>query len=151
MRRAVAAPARCEPSGGRRPGTGDAATIPHRQGDPFMGIIQEFKEFAVKGNAVDMAVGIILGAAFGKVVSSLVNDVIMPPLGMVLGGTDFSKLMFVLKAAGVNEAGQTTPEVAVKYGLFINNVIDFLIVAFAMFMVVKVMNRLIKQREKKAA
>jgi large conductance mechanosensitive channel len=133
-----------------RPAEIERSIGPLASRSPVMGIIQEFKEFAVKGNAVDMAVGIILGAAFGKVVSSLVNDVIMPPLGMMLGGTDFSKLMLVLKEAAVDAAGKEVPAVAVKYGLFINNLIDFLIVAFAMFMVVKVMNRLIKQREKKA-
>lgn len=113
-----------------------------------MGLIQEFKEFAVKGNAVDMAVGIIIGAAFGKVVSSLVNDVIMPPLGVLLGGVDFKDLQFVLKSAVVETAtAAATPEVALKYGLFLNNVVDFLIVAFAIFMVVKVMNKLIRKRE----
>ncbi|MFO0974470.1 MAG: large-conductance mechanosensitive channel protein MscL [Phycisphaerae bacterium] len=107
-----------------------------------MSIIQELKEFAVKGNAVDMAVGIIMGAAFGKVISSLVNDVIMPPLGMALGGVDFKHLQVVLKTAALGKE-----EVAIKYGLFINNVIDFLIVAFAMFVVVKAMNRMIGRRE----
>lgn len=106
-----------------------------------MKIVQEFKEFAVKGNAVDMALGIIIGAAFGKIITSLVNDVIMPPIGLLLGGTDFSKLQLVLKKAEIVAGTVVKPEVALKYGIFINTVLDFLIVAFALFMVVKVMNR----------
>ena len=105
-----------------------------------MSIIKEFKEFAVKGNAVDMAVGIIIGAAFGKIVSSLVTDVIMPPIGLLLGGVDFKNLAVTLKEA-VGEA----PAVLLRYGLFINNVIDFLIVAFVIFMVVKGINSLKKK------
>jgi len=104
-----------------------------------MSIIKEFKEFAVKGNAVDMAVGIMIGAAFGKIVSSLVNDMIMPPIGLLLGGADFSNLAVTLK-----EATLSGPAVTLKYGLFINNVIDFLIVAFSIFLVVKGINTLKK-------
>jgi large conductance mechanosensitive channel len=96
-----------------------------------MGMLGEFREFAVKGSAVDMAVGIIIGGAFGKIVSSLVNDVIMPPVGMLLGQVDFSTLAIVL-----NE--KTT----IKYGVFLNNVLDFIIVAFCIFLVVKQLNRL---------
>lgn len=114
-----------------------------------MGIIQEFKEFAVKGNAVDMAVGLIVGASFNKVVSSLVNDVIMPPLGVLIGGVDFKYLSIPLAAARPevkNEAGQIisagVPEQVLRYGLFINNVIDFLIMTFTVFMMVKMMNKL---------
>jgi large conductance mechanosensitive channel len=104
-----------------------------------MSIIKEFQEFAVKGNAVDMAVGIIVGAAFGKIINSLVNDIIMPPIGLLLGGTDFSNLKVVLKAAvGKN------PEVTLNYGLFINNLVNFLIVAFSIFLVVKAINHLKK-------
>ncbi len=102
-----------------------------------MSILKEFQEFAVKGNAVDMAVGIIIGAAFGKIVSSLVNDVIMPPIGMLLGGADFSNLVITMK-----EATLTKPAVVLRYGLFINNVLDFLIVAFSIFLVVKGINSL---------
>jgi large conductance mechanosensitive channel len=102
-----------------------------------MGMIKEFRDFAVKGNVVDMAVGIIIGAAFGKIVSSLVSDVIMPPIGLLLGNVDFSSLTLVLK-----EATETTPAITVKYGLFINTIIDFVIVAFAIFLVIKQMNRL---------
>src|SRR3989339_1525868 len=103
-----------------------------------MKLVQEFKTFAMKGNVVDMAVGIIIGAAFGKIVSSLVADVIMPPIGLLLGGIDFSNLSVSL-AEGVN----------IKYGLFINTVIDFVIVAFAIFMMLKGLNRLKKKEEAK--
>ena len=102
-----------------------------------MGMISEFKAFAVKGNVVDMAVGIIIGAAFGKIVSSFVGDVVMPPLGLLIGGVDFSDLAITLKAA----EGDATA-VMLAYGKFIQTVIDFLIVAFAIFMGVKVINRL---------
>ena len=97
-----------------------------------MAIIKEFKDFAVKGNAVDMAVGIIIGASFGKIISSLVNDIIMPPLGLLIGGVDFKNLKIVLKTAT-----DTTPVVAINYGQFINTTIDFLIVAFTIFLVVR--------------
>lgn len=107
-----------------------------------MGIISEFKEFAVKGNVVDMAVGIIIGAAFGKIVSSLVGDVIMPPIGVLMGGVDFSNLAYILK-----EAVGETPAVTINYGKFIQTVIDFLIVAFAVFMGIKAMNTLKKKEE----
>jgi len=102
-----------------------------------MSIMKEFKEFAVKGNAVDMAVGIIIGASFGKIINSLVNDVIMPPLGLLIGGVDFKNLKIVLKAATVD-----TPAVAINYGQFINTTIDFLIVAFSIFIVIKAINTL---------
>jgi len=108
-----------------------------------MSIVKEFKEFAIKGNAVDMAVGIIIGAAFGKIISSMVTDVIMPPIGLLIGGVDFKNLKLLLKAATIDR-----PEVTLNYGLFINNVIDFLIVAFAIFLVVKGINTL-KKREQK--
>jgi len=107
-----------------------------------MSIVKEFKEFAVKGDAVDMAVGLIVGAAFGKIVSSLVTDIIMPPLGLLLGGVDFSTLALILKAATVDQ-----PAVTLKYGLFINNVINFIIVAFSIFMVVKGINTLKKEKK----
>ena len=101
-----------------------------------MGMISEFKAFAVKGNVVDMAVGIIIGAAFGKIVSSFVGDVVMPPLGLLIGGVDFSDLAITLKAAEGD-----IPAVVLAYGKFIQTVIDFLIVAFAIFMGVKAINR----------
>jgi large conductance mechanosensitive channel len=107
-----------------------------------MSMMKEFREFAVKGNVVDMAVGIIIGAAFGKIVSSLVGDVIMPPIGVLLGGVDFSSLAFTLR-----EAVDKQPAVVVSYGKFINSVIDFLIIAFSIFMVIKFMNSLKKKEE----
>lgn len=109
-------------------------------------MLKEFKEFAMKGNVVDLAVGFILGGAFGTIVSSLVNDILMPPIGLLLGGVDFSELKYVLEPAAV-QGGEEIPEVAINYGLFINNVISFLIVAFAMFMIVKGMNRMYKKKE----
>ena len=108
-----------------------------------MSIIKEFKEFAVKGNAVDMAVGIVIGASFSKIVTSLVGDIIMPPIGLILGGVDFKNLKIMLKAAADN-----TPAVTLNYGQFINTAIDFLIVAFCIFMVVKGINHLKKDKVK---
>jgi len=112
-----------------------------------MSIIKEFREFAVKGNMVDMAVGIIIGAAFGKIVSSLVNDVIMPPLGLLIGGVDFTDLKVMLKAASIDQAGNAVSAVTLNYGTFVQTFVDFLIVAFAIFMVVKVINQLKKKQE----
>ena len=109
-----------------------------------MQILKEFKEFAVKGNVMDMAVGIIIGAAFGKIVSSLVADVVTPPIGILLGGVDFSNLAITLKAA----AGET-PAVGLSYGKFIQTVFDFTIVAFAIFMMIKTINTL-KRKEEQA-
>jgi len=109
-----------------------------------MSIIKEFQEFAVKGDAVDMAVGIVIGAAFGKIVTSLVNDIIMPPIGLLLGGVDFRNLKVILKAAKL-DAVPPVPAVTLNYGQFINTTIDFLIVAFAIFMVVKGINSLKKK------
>jgi len=108
-----------------------------------MSIIKEFQEFAVKGNAMDMAIGIIIGAAFGKIVSSLVSDVIMPPIGLLLGGVDFKNLKLTLKAATID-----VPAVTLNYGQFINTVIDFLIVAFSIFIVIKGINSLKKKLAK---
>ncbi len=110
-------------------------------------MLTEFKEFALKGNMFDMAVGIILGASFGKIISSLVNDVLMPPIGMALGGVDFSKLFINLSDTGyatlaaAQEAGAPT----INYGAFINGILDFVIVAFVLFLVIKQMNRLKRQ------
>ncbi|UCG63268.1 MAG: large conductance mechanosensitive channel protein MscL [Candidatus Zixiibacteriota bacterium] len=117
-------------------------------------MIKEFKEFAVKGNVVDMAVGIIIGAAFGTIVKSLVADVIMPPIGLLLGNVDFSNLFIVLKQ-GAEVAGpyatmadaQTAGAVTLNYGMFINTVISFLIVAYAVFLVVRSMNKLKRKEE----
>ena len=105
-----------------------------------MSMLQEFKNFAIKGNMVDMAVGIIVGGAFGKIVSSLVNDLIMPPVGLLLGGTNFSNLKLTLK-----EAVENTPGVTFNYGNFLQTSLDFLILAFCIFMMVKAINRLKKE------
>ena len=108
-----------------------------------MGLIKEFKEFAMKGSVVDLAVGVVIGAAFGKIVTSVVNDLLMPPIGMLTGGVDFSDKKVVLRDAVVNASGQLVkPENAIRYGVFINNVIDFLIVALAIFAVVKMINKM---------
>ena len=107
-----------------------------------MSILKEFKEFAVKGNAVDMAVGIVIGAAFGKIISSLVADVVMPPIGVLVGGVDFTKLAVTLK-----EKVGDVPAVTLNYGNFIQTMVDFTIIAFAIFMVVKLINKLKKQEE----
>ena len=116
-----------------------------------MSFIQEFKEFAFKGNAIDMAVGIILGVAFNKVVTSIVNDLIMPAVGMALGGMEFKDLRVILKPASVDAAGQAVGEVAIRYGVFINTLIEFLIVAFSVFVIVKLMSRIISRREPKVS
>lgn len=110
-----------------------------------MSILKEFKEFAVKGNVVDLAVGIIIGAAFGKIVTSIVADVIMPPIGLLIGGVDFSDLVITLKAAE-----GTNPAVVISIGKFLQTVIDFTIVAFAIFLLIKVINK-VKAKESPAA
>lgn len=107
-------------------------------------MLQEFKKFAIKGNIIDMAVGIIIGVAFGKIVSSFVADIIMPPIGILLGGVDFSNLVITLK-----QATETAAAVTINYGVFINTVTDFIIIAFAIFIVVKQINRLKKKEEEK--
>jgi large conductance mechanosensitive channel len=109
-----------------------------------MKVLQEFKQFAMRGNVMDMAIGIIIGAAFGKIISSIVGDVIMPPIGLLLGGVDFSNLAVTLK-----EGSEGVQPVLLKYGVFINTVIDFLIIAFAIFMVVKGINAMKKKEEEK--
>ena len=111
-----------------------------------MGMMQEFKSFAMRGNVVDMAVGIIIGGAFGKIISSFVADVIMPPIGVLVGGVDFTNLSIVIKEA-VGEAAAVT----LNYGKFIQTVIDFLIIAFAIFMVIKGMNSMKKKEEEAPA
>ncbi|MEY3678621.1 MAG: Large-conductance mechanosensitive channel [Bacteroidota bacterium] len=104
-----------------------------------MGFIKEFKEFAMRGNVIDLAVGVIVGASFGKIVTALVDDVIMPPIGYILGGIDFANKKIVLQAA--NEL-KKIPEVAIKYGSFINTVIQFVIIAFCVFLLIKFINTL---------
>jgi len=111
-----------------------------------MSMIKEFKAFAMRGNVMDMAVGIVIGAAFGKIISSFVSGVLMPPLGLLLGGIDFTSFVIVLK-----QATETNPAVTLQYGSFINTVIDFLIIAFAIFMVIKAMNSMKKKEEEKPA
>ena len=113
-----------------------------------MKLLEEFKAFALKGNVVDMAVGVIIGGAFGKIVTSLVNDIIMPPLGVLIGGMDFKNLTVVIREAATDPAtGQAVAAVTLNYGNFIQTTVDFLIIAFSIFMAVKVMNRLKRKKE----
>lgn len=107
-----------------------------------MGMIAEFKEFAMRGNVIDMAVGVVIGGAFGKIVSSLVNDVVMPPIGLLLGNVDFSNLAITLR-----DKTAEAEAVTIKYGVFINTVLDFLIIAAAIFLVIKQINRFKKKEE----
>ena len=122
-----------------------------------MGMMKEFKSFAMKGNVLDLAVAVIIGGAFGKIITSFVNDVLMPPIGLLLGNRDFGNMRVILKHAkeAVTEGDQiVTPaiaEVSIRYGAFANTVIDFLIVAFSIFLVVKAYNRLKKKEEAKPA
>jgi large conductance mechanosensitive channel len=111
-----------------------------------MSMMSEFKSFAMRGNVIDMAVGIVIGGAFGKIVSSFVNDVLMPPIGILVGGVDFKDLAIVLK-----EASGDVAAVTINYGSFIQTVLDFIIIAFAIFMVVKAMNNLKKKEEEAPA
>ncbi|HEY6598032.1 MAG TPA: large-conductance mechanosensitive channel protein MscL [Pseudomonadales bacterium] len=111
-----------------------------------MSLASEFKEFALRGNVVDLAVGIVIGGAFGKIVSSFVADVLMPPLGMLLGGVNFTDLALTLK-----EATATTPAVLWAYGKFVQSILDFAIIAFAIFMLIKAMNTMKKKEEAKPA
>jgi large conductance mechanosensitive channel len=115
-----------------------------------MGMLKEFKEFAMRGNVIDLAVGVVIGGAFGKIVTSLVNDVIMPPIGQLTGGVDFSDMKWVLKPADNTDPAHKVAEVAVNYGMFINTLIQFLIVAFAIFLLVKAINRLSRKQEEAA-
>ena len=112
-----------------------------------MSMLKEFKEFAMRGNVIDLAVGVVIGGAFGKVVTALVDKVIMPPIGMLIGGVDFAKLGIVLKEASVDAAGKEIPAVVLAYGEFLNAIFQFLIVAFAIFLMVKTINKLHKQPE----
>lgn len=110
--------------------------------------LKEFRDFAMKGNMIDMAVGIIIGGGFGKVVTSLVGDVIMPPIGMLLGNVNFTDLKVTLKQAGMDAAGVAQDAVTLNYGSFIQTIIDFVIVAFSIFLVIRVMNKLRKATTK---
>ena len=109
-----------------------------------MGMISEFKEFAMKGNVVDLAVGVIIGAAFGKIVSSLVDGVIMPIVGNIVGGVNFKDLVYTLAPAVITDGKETAAAVLLKYGAFIQTLVDFAIIAFVLFIVIKIMNRLKK-------
>lgn len=112
-----------------------------------MGMMSEFREFAMRGNVIDLAVGVVIGAAFGKIVTVLVDSVIMPPIGLLIGGVDFSELVITLKAATVDAAGEVVPAVTIGIGEFVNALIQFTIVAFAIFVVVKAVNRLNRKPE----
>lgn len=112
-----------------------------------MGLIKEFKEFAMRGNVLDMAVGVIIGGAFGKIVSSVVSDIIMPPIGVLINGVNFTDLKVVLKQAGIDAAGQAVPEVTLNYGSFLQTIFDFIIIAFAIFLFIKGVNKLHKKEE----
>ena len=116
-----------------------------------MGLIKEFKEFAMRGNVLDMAVGIVIGGAFGKIVSSFVEDILMPPIGVLLGGVNFSDLKIVFTQAGMDGENVVTPEVALRYGNFIQVIFDFLIIAFAIFMLLKAVNKFNKKKEEAPA
>ncbi len=110
-------------------------------------MFKEFKAFVNQGNAMDLAVGVVIGAAFAKIVDSLVNDIIMPPIGLLIGGVDFSKWVITLKQATVDAAGEAVPAVVIGIGEFLNAVIQFAILAFAIFLVVKAINRMNKKEE----
>ncbi|MCX7834394.1 MAG: large-conductance mechanosensitive channel protein MscL [Ignavibacteria bacterium] len=113
-----------------------------------MGLIKEFKEFAVKGNAFDLAVGVIIGAAFGKIVSSIVTDLLMPPIGLLFGGVNFADLKIILKQAVIDNSGKViSSPVSINIGNFIQVSVDFIIIAFVLFLVIKGMNRFLKKKE----
>ncbi len=113
-----------------------------------MSIVKEFKEFATKGNVVDLAVGIIIGSAFGKIVTSFVADIIMPPVGLLIGGINFTDIKFIMKDAVIDAAGKVTKQaVTLNFGNFIQVVFDFLIIAFAIFMLIKAINRINRKKE----
>ncbi|OOG77081.1 large-conductance mechanosensitive channel protein MscL [Algoriphagus sp. A40] len=116
-----------------------------------MGLLKEFKEFAVKGNVIDLAVGVIIGGAFGKIVSSFVNDVVMPPIGLLIGGVDFKALKLILKEETTNELGETVAAVTLNYGMFIQNIVDFAIIAFVIFLAIKGINQMNKKKEEAPA
>ncbi len=112
-----------------------------------MGMIKEFKDFAMRGNVLDMAVGVIIGGAFGKIVSSVVSDIVMPPIGLLVGGVNFTELKLTLKDAVIDAAGNAIPAVTLNYGSFFQTVFDFLIVAFSIFLLIKAVNSLHKKNE----
>jgi len=116
-----------------------------------MSFLKEFQSFAMRGNVMDMAVGVIIGGAFGKIVSSLVSDIIMPPIGVLIGGINFTDLAITLKHASVNAAGQAVPAVTINYGSFIQTIFDFTIIAFAIFLMIKGINSFHKKKTEEAA
>jgi large conductance mechanosensitive channel len=116
-----------------------------------MKLAKEFKQFVARGNVVDMAVGIIIGGAFGKIISSLVTDLLMPPLGVLIGGVDFTDLKVTLKPSSITEMGDKVQAVTLNYGNFIQTFIDFLIIGFAIFIMIKAMNRMKRKEEEKPA
>lgn len=116
-----------------------------------MGMVSEFKGFIARGNVIDLAVAVVIGAAFGKIVTAFVDKIIMPPIGLLVGGVDFSDWAWTLKAAGIDAAGKAVPAVQIGIGDFLNTVIQFLIIAFAIFMVVKAINRMQRKQEEAPA
>ena len=116
-----------------------------------MSMISEFKDFIAKGNVVDLAVAVVIGAAFGKIVTAFVDKIIMPPIGLLIGGVDFSKWAIILKDATVNAAGEAVPAVAIGIGDFLNTLVQFLIIALSVFMVVKAINRVQRKQEEAPA
>jgi large conductance mechanosensitive channel len=114
-------------------------------------MLKEFKEFVIKGNVIDLAVAVIIGGAFGKIVASFVNDIVMPPIGMLLGGVDFKELNIILKDATVDELGEAVAAVTINYGMFIQNVIDFTIIAFVIFLAIQAINKIKKKEEEAPA
>jgi large conductance mechanosensitive channel len=115
-----------------------------------MGFWQEFKAFALKGNMIDLAVAVVIGGAFGKIISSLVSDIIMPPLGLLIGGVNFSDLKYVLKGPAISAGGLSTGAVTINYGNFLNAALDFFIIALSIFGVIKVLSKLERKEAKKA-
>ncbi len=116
-----------------------------------MGMLTEFKEFAMRGNVIDLAVGVVIGAAFGKIVTALVDKIIMPPLGWLIGRVDFSELVWTLAPARVAADGTEIPAVVIGYGDFLNTLVQFVIVAFAIFLLIKVINRIARKKEAEPA
>ncbi|MGY8564532.1 large-conductance mechanosensitive channel protein MscL [Stenotrophomonas rhizophila] len=116
-----------------------------------MGMLTEFKEFAMRGNVIDLAVGVVIGAAFGKIVTALVDKIIMPPLGWLIGRVDFSELAWTLAPARVAADGTEIPAVVIGYGDFLNTLVQFIIVAFAIFLLIKVINRVARKKEAEPA
>jgi len=129
-------------------------SLQHYRKHLYMSFIKDFKEFAMRGNVVDMAIGVIIGGAFGKIVTSLVNDIIMPAIGVLTGGANFSEFKYVMKPAVVDAvSGETvTPEAAITWGVFVQTIVDFLIIALCIFMAIRLMNKLTrKQKQEEAA